>query len=159
MTFDNGKTIISLRLRVFIATVLFVVYLFFSYFEKIIKFPIAGYSFTAWTLLLTGIYLTIAFYPLLFNYKYIYFSDDGPSIIFRFYSVGIIQGKKNLIEIPKRDFEGYMFNRILGGIFTSITLKQRIDLKTSKYPPIHLSSLTRSELKKLKSALEKYQHE
>ena len=159
MTFDNSKTIIALRLRVFIATVLFVVYFYFTYFEKIIKFPIAGYSYSAWTFLLIGIYLILSFYPLILNYKYIYFSDDSPAIIFKFYSVGLFQGKKSLIEIPKRDFAGYRFNKILLGFFTSVSLQQRMDNKTVEYPPIHLSSLTRAELKKLKSALEKYQHE
>ena len=157
MTFDNGKTIIVHRLRVFIATILFVVYLFLVYFEPVLKFPIAGFSSTAWTLLLIGIYLILAFYPILFNYKYIYFSDDSPSIIFRFYSVGLIKGKKNSVEILKRDFAGYELNKILGGIFTTITLKKRIDNKTATYPPIHLASLTQSELKKLHIALEKYQ--
>lgn len=157
MTFDNGKTIIALRLRVFIATILLIVYLFLVYLENIIKFPVAGFSDTFWTLLVIGIYLILSFYPILFNYKYIYFSEDGPSIIFRFYSVGILKGKKNSVEIPKRDFAGYRFNRVIGGFFTSITLQRRIDNKTAIYPPIHLSSLTRAELEKIKSALEKYQ--
>ena len=34
-------------------------------------------SETVWTLILVGIYLIYAFLPMVLNYQYIYFSDDG----------------------------------------------------------------------------------
>ncbi|MEZ5001198.1 MAG: hypothetical protein R2744_10230 [Bacteroidales bacterium] len=79
MTIDNGKTIIRLRLNLFIATVLFIVYLFFAYFGKSLKFPVFGLTDTELSLILVFIYLFIAFYPMLLGYNYIYFSDDGPA--------------------------------------------------------------------------------
>ena len=61
------------------------------------------------------------------KYRYIYFSDDGPIIIFRYYSVGIFKGKRNSIEIPKREFAGYKIENYTLVIFKMIILKRKID--------------------------------
>ena len=78
MTFDNGKTIIRLRLRVFIASILLIIFIFFAYLEKDLRFPVLGLGEGAWTALVLGLYIILAFYPLALNYKYFYYSDDGP---------------------------------------------------------------------------------
>lgn len=145
MTFDNAKTIISLRLRVFIATIIIITYVYFAYLGKELKFPVLGLNEGAWTLILLSIYAILAFYPMLFNYKYIYFSDDGPNIIFRFYTAGILKGKRNTVEIPKNEFAGYYIKNYAGGL-KMIILKQKLDRRVADYPPIHLGSLKNKEL-------------
>ncbi len=156
MTFDNGKTIINLRLRLFIATILFLVYVFLAYLGKNIKFPLAGYSDTVWTLTIAVIYIGIAFLPLLLKYKYIYYSDDGPKIIFRYYSIGMFQGKKNSVEIPKVDFAGYEMKKYYLGLVKAILLSQKMDRRIARYSPVFLSSLSRKEMRNILSSLDKF---
>ena len=42
MTFDNSRTIIAARIRLFIATVLLLAYMVLAYIAEILKFPVAG---------------------------------------------------------------------------------------------------------------------
>ncbi|HUS85777.1 MAG TPA: hypothetical protein VMW76_00945 [Bacteroidales bacterium] len=156
MTFDNGKTIIRLRLRVFIVSVLFIIYLYFTYYGKSLKFPILGFGDLAWTFALIFIYFAISFYPLIFRYKYIYFSDIGPRIILRYYSVGLFRGKRNSVEIPKKDFAGYRMERSCLGLVGSLILQQRIDRRVAQYPPVYITSLSRKEIKKMIVVLDQY---
>ena len=152
MTFDNAKTIISLRLRVFIASIVIIIYVYFAYLGKELKFPVLGLSDGVWTLILLSIYAILAFYPMLFNYKYIYFSDDGPKIIFRFYSVGMLKGKRSSVEIPKNEFAGFIILSYSGGL-KKIVLKRKLDRRIVDYPPIHLGSLKNKELNNIVESL------
>ena len=42
MTFDNSKTIIGLRIKLFGATVIILAYIVLTYIAEIIKYPTAG---------------------------------------------------------------------------------------------------------------------
>jgi hypothetical protein len=154
MTIDNGKTIIRLRLNVFIATVLFIIYLFFAYFGKNLKFPILGMTDTEVTLILIGIYILVAVYPMILGYNYIYFSDDGPSIILRYYSVGVLKGKKRAIEIPKNTFAGYKRSDKL--FIEKVALVQKLDRRNAVYPFVNITSLNGKEKTRLYAMLNKY---
>lgn len=154
MTLDNGKTIIQLRLNLLIATVIFIIYLFFAYFEKKIRFPLLGLSETDATLILVGIYLFLAFYPMIFKYNYIYFSDDGPSVVLRFYSIGIIKGARKSIEIEKKRFLGYKKKESL--VSRSVSLIERADRREAIYPPVSITSLNKKERTKLFTMLDRY---
>jgi len=156
MTFDNSKTIIKLRLRLFIATICMLVYIYFVYYGKQLRFPVLGITEFYATLLLTAIYLLLAFLPLVLKYRYIYFSDDGKQIIFRYYSVGFLSGKKSSVEIPKNEFAGYSINKRFTGLIRSIILYRLMRNKKASYPPVYISSLTRSELNKITEALDRY---
>ena len=153
MTLDNGKTIIRLRLNLLIAIVIFIVYLFFA-FEKHINFPVLGLSETEATLILIGLLILVALYPMILKYNYIYFSDDGPSILIRFYSVGIMKGAKKSIEIEKKRFLGY--KRKEGLISQSISLIERADRREAIYPPVSITSLNKKERTKLFTTLDQY---
>ncbi len=159
MTFDNGKTIIRLRLRLFIATLLMLVYVYVVYYGKQLRFPVFGIEESLATLVLTAAYLLLAFLPLLLKYKYIYFSDDGNSIIFRYYSVGLFSGSKNSVEIPKEEFIAYKIKKILPGLVSSILLYRRMKNTVASYSPIYISSLSKKEIKKIQTALNKYKHD
>jgi hypothetical protein len=153
MTFDNSKTIISLRLRIFVVTVLFLTYLVLTYVAKLIKYPLMGISDSVWTLILTGIYFLIAFYPTFLNYQYIYFSDDGDSIIIRYFTSGIFGGKKNSVEINKKTYEGYELKSRFFGTLQSVILYQKFKEGVAKYPPVYISILTRKEKAKVLNSL------
>ena len=156
MTFDNSKQIINLRIKLFVATVLFLAYVALTYVAKIIKFPFLGLSDTAWTLILVAVYLIIAFLPMLLNYQYVYYSDDNDNIVIRFFTAGIIGGKKNSIEINKTTLAGYKTESRLFGLIISLILYQKIGQSIAKYPPVHISALNKDQRKKVLKSLNMY---
>jgi hypothetical protein len=158
MTFNNSKTIINIRIKLFAATVLLLAYLTLAYVAKLIKFPLLGMEDTIWTISLIVIWFILAFIPSFLNYQYISYSDDGENIIFRYFTAGIISGKKNSVEINKASFEGYKIETRLFGTIQSIILYQKIQSGTAKYPPIHISALNREEKSKIIKSLNSYVH-
>ena len=153
MTFDNSKQIISFRIKLFIATVLFLVYVALAYVAKLIKFPILELSDAAWTLIFVVIYILIAFLPMFLNYQYVYFSDEGEALIFRYFNAGIIGGKKNSIEISKKTFAGYKTESRYFGLMLSLILFQQVGQRIAKYPPVHISALNKDQRNKLLNSL------
>ena len=156
MKFDNSKTIISLRIKLFAATVIFLAYIVLAYIAKLIKFPLLGMSDTTWTLILVAIYLIIAFLPMILNYQYVYYSDDSEKIIFRYFTAGIVGGRKNTVEIHKRTLSSYQIESELFGLRQKITLYQRLNEGVAKYPPFYISALSKDERAKLVRSLDLY---
>jgi hypothetical protein len=156
MTFDNGRTIIGLRIRGFVATVIFLLYIILTYVGRVIRFPIADIRESTATIILTGVYLIIIFLPLLLKKMYIYYSDDGDDIVLRYFYAGMITGKKNSIVINKKTFAGYRKEKGFLGIFPSIIITQRVKQGVAKYPPVCISSLKRKEKARIFNSLNEY---
>jgi hypothetical protein len=159
MTFDNSKSIISIRIKLFAMTIIVLAYLILAYVASIIKFPFLGFSETVWTVILICIWIFIALLPMLLNYQYIFFSDDTEKIIIRYFNAGIVGGKKNSLEIDKTSFSGYKTETSLLGLRTSIVLFQKFAEGVAKYPPVWISALSRDEKSKLYRALNSYVHQ
>jgi hypothetical protein len=145
MTFDNSKTIIGLRIKIFLATVLLLIYVVLVYIAEVIKDPFLGISETFWTVTLIFIWLVIAIYPMILNYQYVYYSDEGDIIVFRYFTAGIFGGRKNSIEIIKNNFAGYKTEKKYFGLIQSVTLFQQLREGVAKYPPVYISNLTGKE--------------
>jgi hypothetical protein len=156
MTFDNSKTIIGVRIKLFAATVLFLAYVALAYAAKLIKFPLLGMSDTAWTLILVAVYLFIAFLPMMLNYQFVFYSDDGEKLIIRYFTSGIIGGRKNSVEISKRAFAGYKTESKFFGLVKSIILLQQVGQSVAKYPPVFISALSKEQRSKLFMSLNTY---
>lgn len=156
MTFDNSKTIIGLRIKLFIATVLFLAFIILTFVAKKINYPLLGMSDTVWTVILAACYLIFVFLPMYLNYQYLYFSDDGENIVFRYFNAGITGGKKNSVEINKKAFSGYKVEKKLFSLSQSIILYTKLRQGIAKYPPIHISALTKEEKTKVISILNTY---
>ncbi|MCX6332758.1 MAG: hypothetical protein NT092_00455 [Bacteroidia bacterium] len=156
MTFDNSRTIISFRIKLFFATVLLIAWLIVVYLAEKIKFPLLGMSDTAWTLILVAIYLVINLIPMVRNFQFVSFSDEGDDIVFKYFFAGIVGGKKNTISISKRTFAGYNYEKKYLGLVKSIILLQRMGQGIAKYPPVYISALTREQKAKLLSWLNQY---
>jgi len=156
MTFDNSKTIINIRIGFFGATITLLAYLAMTYVAKLIKFPILGMSDTVWTLILVGIWFFLTFMPMFLSYQFVFFSDDGEKIIFRYFTAGFVGGKKNSVEIDKKSFSGYKIETRLFGLIQNITLFQNFQEGVAKYPPIYISALTREERSKIIKSLTLY---
>jgi hypothetical protein len=156
MTFDNSKTIINLRIWLFFATILLIAWIIVVFAAKMIPFPLLGLSDTAWTLILVGIYLIILFFPMVLSYQYFWFSDDEEHIVIRYFFAGMVGGKKNSVSISKRTFAGYKLEKKKLGLDKSIILYQKIGQGIAKYPPIHISALSKDQKYKLFSLLDQY---
>ncbi len=153
MTFDNSKTIIGMRIKLFGATVLLLAYLAMAFVIRMIKFPLLGIGETALTLVLISIWLVLAFIPMILNYQFISFSDEGDLIIFRYFTAGITGGRKNSVEINKSSFSGYKIETKFFGLIDSIVLMQKLQGGIAKYPPIYISALSRQEKAKIINSL------
>lgn len=156
MTFDNSKTIINVRIRLFAITVILIAWLILSYVAELIKFPLLGLDDTIWTVFLSGLWLLLVLLPVFLNYQYVFFSDDSEKIIIRYFNAGLIGGRKNSVEIDKRAFAGYQTQSKFFRLVTSITFFQKFSEGVAKYPPVYISALSRSEQTRLFKALSKY---
>jgi hypothetical protein len=156
MTFDNSKTIISLRIKLFGATVLLLAFLALAYVARIIKFTFLGFNESSWTVILVGIWLVLALMPIILNYQFISYSDDGEYIVFRYFSAGIVGGRKNSVEINKTTFSGYKIEIKFFGLIQSIILFQNIQGRVANYPPVYISALNRKEKEKIINSLNRY---
>lgn len=156
MTFDNSKTIISVRIRLFAVTVVLIAYLILAYGADIIRFPVLGLNDTVWTVILAGLWLVMIIFPMFLNYQYVFFSDDTEKIIIRYFNAGIVGGRKNSVENDKRAFAGYRTESRLFGMVTSITLFQKFREGVAKYPPVYISALSKEERAKLFRVLASY---
>ena len=156
MTFDNSKTIINIRIKLFGATIAFLAFIVLTYIAKMIKYPLLGMSDTFWTVMLVGIYLIIAFLPSFLNYQFVFFSDDSEKIVIRYFTAGIVGGRKNSVEIDKRTFSGYKIESRLFGLIQSITLFQKYQEGVAEYPKIYISALSRKERTKIIKSLNSY---
>jgi hypothetical protein len=159
MTFDNSKTIINVRIRLFAVTVILIAYLILAYAADIIKFPFLGLSDPAWTAILTVFWLILVIIPLILNYQYVFFSDDSEKIIIRYFNAGLAGGGKNSVEIDKRAFAGYQTETRFFGLITSLILFQKFSDGVAKYPPVYISALSQKEKNKLFKALSSYMPE
>jgi hypothetical protein len=153
MTLDNSKTIIGLRIRIFAATVLLFAYFILSYFAEVIKFPLLGMSDTVWTSILITLFFIYALYPMVLNYQYVFYSDEGDTIVFRYFMAGIVGGRKNSVEIYKNSFAGYKIEKKYFGMKQSIILFQQLREGVAKYPPVYISNLTTEEKAKVLNSL------
>jgi len=156
MTFDNSKTIISLRIKLFGATVLLLTFLALAYVVMLIKFPLLGFNESSWTVILVGVWLVLALMPIILNYQFISYSDDGEYIVFRYFTAGIVGGRKNSVEINKTTFAGYKIETRFFGFIQSIILFQNIQGRVANYPPVYISALNRKEKEKIINSLNQY---
>jgi hypothetical protein len=156
MTFDNSKTIISLRIKLFGVTIILLTFIVLTYIARLIRYPLLGMSETAWTLILVSLYLVYAFLPMFLNYQYVWYSDEEDTIVFRYFRTGMGGSRKNSIEINKKTFTGYKTETRYFGFMQSITLYQKINEKSARYPPVYISALTAAERKKILDSLNLY---
>jgi hypothetical protein len=154
MTFDNSKSIISFRIWLFSATVVLLAFIAMAFAIKMIRFPLLGLSETVWTVILVAIWLFMALVPMVLNYQYISYSDEGEMIILRYFTAGIIGGKKNSLEMNKLVFAGYKIDTKFFGLIQSIILYQKVQQGVAKYPPVYISALSKEDKSKLIRSLD-----
>lgn len=156
MTLNNSKSVINLKIIRRTAIILFLAFALLGYIAKVIKFPLLGINQTIWTVFVLALFIAIMLLPALLNFQYVYFSDEGENIIFRYYTAGIFEGKKNSIEINKRTFSGFAMEKRFFGFIQSVTLYQQLQQGIATYPPVYISSLKRDERAKIIKSLNSF---
>ena len=156
MTIDNGQKIVAFRLLGFIATVVYVLYVFMAYFPKIFRHIMAENSVHIMTAVITVIYLLLIFYPAVMKFRYIYFSADERGITLRWYKTGLIPGDSKSIEIPALQFAGYEITTGMMGMHQDLILYQRVQGQKAAYSPVSITALSGIQRAKIEEALKTY---
>jgi hypothetical protein len=89
------------------------------------------------------------------GYNYIFFSPDGSKIILRYMPLQPFLYGTYSIEIPKQEFVKYEVKTTNFGLRTSIILYQKTERGLSKYRPISLASLQKSERRDMLEVLDR----
>ncbi len=156
MTFDNSKEIISVRIKLFFASVAAIAWIVLAYLAKLIKFPLLGIEDGIWTLIVVILWILVAFMPMILNYQYVSYSDEGEKIVFKYFNAGIVGGKKNTIEINKNAIAGYETRSKYFGLSRALILFQKMGQGMAKFPPVYISALTKIQRDKLYRSLALY---
>ena len=156
MTIDNGQKIVAIRLIGFIATVIYVLYVFMAYFPKIFQNIMSENNVHIMTATITVIYLLLIFYPVIMKFRYIYFSADERGITLRWYKTGLIPGDSKSVEIPALQFAGYEITTGMMGMHHYLTLYQRVQGQKAAYSPVSITALSASQRAKIEEVLKTY---
>ena len=150
MIIENSKTAIRIRLRVFFATIIVVALIAIIYTTRILINPVWGLNKAQWSLIIIGVFVLLL---ILNYYHYIYFSDNGNKIVFRFYSMQLFSGKKQTIEMYKKDFVKFQTSSLLFKMRDYLIVYQKLEKGIAKYPPISITGLSKKDKANLKNQL------
>lgn len=156
MQINNRREIIAIKLRQLFVTVALIAILTILYTTEWIKTPLLGFERKDIALFFLGLYILYLAYQLALNRNYIFFTDDGAKIIFRYYSIRPFSKGTHSIEIPKKDFHHYALRNPFPYLIPKIILFQKLPGGIGKFPAISLSSLKRKEIRDLKRCLDAY---
>lgn len=156
MTLDNGKKIVLLRLIGFISTLVYVLYIFLAYFERVFRHSMNEASVNFMTAVVTVAYLVTLFWPALMKYRYIYFSADERNVTLRWYKTGLVPGESSSIEIPAGKFAGFEITTTAMGLHHYLTLFQHIQGKKAAYTPVSITALSKKQRALVAEALSIY---
>jgi len=152
MIIDIKRTIIRKNLSNFITVIivtLVILCLLIIPFNDLIK----GIENSLLAVFTAIAYVIYSIYNSFRNYNYIYFNDESDKILLRYFSPNIFTSKKNSIEIPKKDFAGYVLNSFFMRYREKITLLKRTGKGLAKYPPVSITALDAHERDMLLHAL------
>lgn len=157
MTLDNKKAVVNFQLRrllfLFLLSLIIIILFNIRYFRE----PFLGVSRVSYTIALVSLYLVYYLTGIVRNYNYIFYSDNGLKLIFRFYSLRPLSKRQSSIEIDKANFISYKLKKPLFGLIKMLYLSQRMPNGTmATYPPISISLLKCSEVKKLEQSLKSF---
>ena len=156
MIIENSKTTIKIRLRIFLASIIVVALIALIYTTRVLINPIWGLNKSQWSFIIIGVFVLLLILHNLRDFHYIYFSDNGNDIVFKFYSMRIFSGKKNTIEIHKKDFVKYQTNSSLFKVRDYLIIYQKLKKGIAKYPPISITGLSKKDKAKLINQLSLY---
>ncbi len=156
MTLDNGKRIVLIRLVGFVTTLVYVLYVFLSYFPKIFRHVMTEKNLTIMTVAVTAVYLLVLLRPTILKYMYLFFSADEKRITLRWYKPGLMPGESKSIEIPAERFAGFEVTKKFFGLHSYITLFQQVQGRKAAYPRVSISALSKKQKEEIEATLKNY---
>lgn len=156
MTLDNGKKIVLLRLIGFISTIVYVLYIFLAYFERVFRHLMTEKTVTIMTVAVTAVYLLVLLRPTILRFMYLSFSADERRITLRWYKPGLMPGESKSIEIPADRFAGYEIRKEFMGLHTILILFQVVQGHRAAYPAVSISALSKKQREDIEETLKNY---
>ncbi len=136
--------------------IFFVVLIVFFLGSKWFNKPFLGLERSHLILIAACLYLLITIFIIFLDLNYFYFNDDTDRIILRYYPIRPIARKKRVIEISKIALAKFNIKKSFLGLKKSLILYQKVKKTIAKYPPIGITSLTKTEREMLVKQLDKY---
>jgi len=136
------------KAKTFAIAIFIVLLIVVSVFVPVIvpfKFVICG--------LLSVAYLLFYWFQYKMEYTYLYFSNEGKNLLFRFYVIQNFSSKPRSIEISRSNFVKYDIVTSFFNKKDSLVLFQKTPKGIAKYPPISLTLLSKKQKTELKRAL------
>lgn len=156
MKFDNNNEVVRVQMLKLIYLLIVAVFIAFSFSSDLWNYVEQSTGISKWMFSITlfSIYLVYYIFHIVVRSSYIYFDDDGPKVIIRFYNLNPFDSKKNSYEIPKDQLVDYSFRRSLFGLRQQVTIVRRMTSSNAQYPPFSISLLPEGQKKKLFVALD-----
>lgn len=155
MKIDNKKETYRIWLQKFIATVLFVPAIIVVWFTGIFDDQVLGLERVYYIIIICSLYFGLFLYHYLLQPDFIFYTDNGPGIIMRFYHISAMNRKKHSIEIPKDMFVKYELEKFFFGN-ECLILYQRYKHNVAKFPAVSLSALSQKKKRRILESLDQY---
>jgi len=156
MTINNRDTIIHFNISRFIIIVCYVTLISIIVFTSIFEQYINQINKTIVVIVASILFLVYLTYYFFLEYNYFNYTDNGPKLVFHYISMNPLNRKKNAVEILKSNFNGYKLKKSFFGKKIEIILYTKTKNGIAKYPPISLSSLTKSQIQVLVGSLKNF---
>jgi hypothetical protein len=157
MVINNKKTSVAVQKRklIFIIGLTTIIVLLLSL--DIFQDRVFGLTKMSYVEIFIIIYLIYYCWGIVRDYHYVYYSDLGAKIIFRYYSLSPLNKSMKSIEIDKSSFHNFQIERRLLGSRKYVILYQITNTGLAKYPPVSISLLKKSEREELKASLKMFE--
>jgi Na+-transporting methylmalonyl-CoA/oxaloacetate decarboxylase gamma subunit len=158
MKFDNTQTAIKIQMQKRLLAVVVAVVVALLYTTSVWDYvqEEIGLSRLGFTLIVLFLFILFYIYHILVASSFIYYSDDEPKIIIRFYQLNFFNSAKNSFEIPKKEFTGFRIERSVFNLREDLIMFRKSQGKIVRYPPFSISSLSLSEKGKLLKSLNSF---
>jgi hypothetical protein len=156
MQIDTKKRVISIQLRRLLSLLgILALVLALILFGQLPK-TFLGLNKYHWAIVVGILYGFTVIYDSLFEFTYIYYNDEGNSIILRFFSLAYFNKRKQSIEIPKSEFTSFILKDSLFGYKKKIILRRFYKNVEAKYPAVSLTILDKEQLAALLISLDHF---
>ncbi|MFC2151409.1 hypothetical protein ACFLSE_02695 [Bacteroidota bacterium] len=142
MIFDNRDNVMKLNIRRFLAILIYLTLMVLLAFSDVFRNTIIGLNKSVYIILVTLLYILYIVFAYVVNYNYFIYNDEGDKLVFRFVSLRPFDNKKQAIEIHKKDFKGYKFQKSFINFKEDLILMIKTKKGFANYPPISVSALS-----------------
>ncbi len=157
MQLENSKKSVKINKIRYIAIISFIVIVIVLVTTDLIREAFLGLNKYHWAVIVTLLYILENIYEYLKDFNYIYYSDEGEKIIFRYVSLRPFQNKRYSIEMNKANFIGYKVVRSPLNFKQQIIFYVKTPNGSAKYPPVSITGLSTDQFNSLKHALNQFQ--